>query len=178
MILEDMTFEAYGYYAKDLKPKSRKFIITACELCGEFKTVKRHNYHTFCRSCCRKGKHHTEKTKRKMSKNHVNMKGANNSNWKNGISFEPYCIKFNASFKRNNRDQFNNVCFLCGKTEEENCRALDVHHVNYNKQCGCDDTKCVCVPLCRSCHMKTNNNRDWWEKLIMSKLKETLLGYM
>ena len=124
------------------------------------------------------GKHHTEETKRLISKNQSNQEGANNPNWQNGISFEPYCMKFNSVYKNGVREQFNNVCFLCGKTEEENGRALDVHHVNYNKQCGCDNTKCVCVPLCMHCHRITSSNRKYWEKLIMNKLKETLLGYL
>ena len=69
------------------------------------------------------------------------------------------------------RKQFSNVCFLCGKTEEENGRLLDVHHVNYNKKCGCDTTKCICVPLGRSCHSGTGADRDYWQALIIEMLK-------
>jgi len=67
MILEEETFEAFGYYVGDLKPRSHKLIIAACELCGEFKETSKSNYRTFCKSCLQKGKHLSEETKRKMS---------------------------------------------------------------------------------------------------------------
>jgi len=90
--------------------------------------------------------------------------------WKNGISFEPYCPKFNNAFKEKIRDKFDRKCFLCGKPE--NGRRLSVHHVQYEKNCGCDDTlKCDYVPLCGSCHSRTNHNRNKWEKLISQKLQ-------
>jgi len=280
VILEDATFEAFGYEVWELSQKSNKPILAACELCGEFKVSTKHSYSTFCHSCgvalgdTRKGKKNCNFGKRGKETNgfkggpvkciclccgkkfYVNRykrnhgggkfcsnkcknevlrgkehhffgvcgekchnfkgglikcvcqqcgiiffapssgikrgqhkycsrecygkahKGKKNGRWKGGISFEPYCIKFNASFKHNNRDQFNNVCFLCGKTEKKNGRALDVHHVNYNKNCGCDNTTCICVPLCHSCHSKTNGNRKYWEKKIMNKLKETMWGWM
>ena len=103
--------------------------------------------------------------------------GEEAANWKGGLSFEPYCIKFNKDYKEGIRERFERKCFLCDMTEEGNGRALDVHHVNYNKDCGCDDTVCICVPLCHSCHSKTNGNRDYWQTLIMQKLKNTLLGW-
>ena len=141
-------------------------------------------YRTLCRSCSHKGKTitdeakrkigegnkgktHTDESKRKMRDAH---KGDKSHFWKGGISFEPYCIKFNAAYKRMIRERFNNVCFLCGKWEKDNGRALDVHHVNYNKDCGCDGSMCICVPLCRSCHTKTNSNREYWERKIIKLL--------
>ena len=98
------------------------------------------------------------------------MSGENNYNWRGGKSFEPYCPKFNEAFKESIREQFERTCFLCPTTEEENGRKLSVHHVNYNKDCLCDDSECGFVPLCMSCHLQTNYNRDYWENLIMDKL--------
>lgn len=243
MILEDATFEAFGYEVWELKSKSGKPIIAACELCGEFRVCEKHLYHTFCQSCAQRGKHRTEEHKRKMSEGRKGIacteetkrkiskgnkgkirsdeckrensnahrgkhltevtkrrisesekgkrcseetkqlisnshKGALNPNWQGGISFEPYCIKFNNDYKCKIRILLGNICFLCGKTEEENGKALDVHHVNYNKNCGCDSSKCVCVPLCHSCHMKTNGNRSYWQTFITNKLKETIWGWI
>ena len=80
-------------------------------------------------------------------------------------------MRFNESYKNYIRNLFGNECFLCGMTSETNDAALSVHHVNYNKKCGCDDSKCICVPLCRSCHSKTNNDRDYWQALIMEMLQ-------
>ena len=93
------------------------------------------------------GKHPSEEARKKMSDA---RKGEKHWNWKGGASFEPYCVKFNNEFKEKIRDKFGRVCFLCQKTEEENGARLSVHHVNYNKNCGCDDDKtCQFVPLCR-----------------------------
>lgn len=112
--------------------------------------------------------------------------GKNNPNWQGGISFEPYCYKFNTEFKEYIRDKFGRVCFLCPKTEEENGRKLDVHHVNYDKNCGCakteedrkaDDATCQFVPLCRSCNTKVNHNRKKWEAIIKAKMKNKLNGW-
>ena len=112
--------------------------------------------------------------------------GKNSSSWKNGVSFEPYCYKFNESFKQYIRSKFNNVCFLCGKDEEENGKYLSAHHVNYNKNCGCAETEesrkidnalCQFVPLCTSCNSKVNSNRDKWEKYFKDKLRNKLNGW-
>ncbi|MCK4528952.1 hypothetical protein KAW18_16425 [candidate division WOR-3 bacterium] len=129
------------------------------------------------------GKPRPEETRKKIGeankgkllgdKNHFFGKhfvGDMNPNWRGGISFEPYCPKFNEAFKESIREKFGRVCFLCPTTEEENGRKLAVHHVNYNKDCLCGDSECEFVPLCTPCHMKTNYNRYYWTDLIMSKL--------
>lgn len=96
--------------------------------------------------------------------------GKNSPGWRGGVSFEPYCHKFNEKFKESIREKFGRVCFLCPTTEEENGRRLSVHHVDYNKDCLCDDSGCEFVPLCIPCHSKTNHDHDCWEKIIMDKL--------
>lgn len=98
-------------------------------------------------------------------------KGINNGRWKGGLSFEPYCQKFNEAFKESVREKFGRVCFLCPKTEVENGNKLSVHHVNYDKDCLCNDSKCEFVPLCMSCHGKTNKNREYWEAEIMKRIE-------
>ena len=105
-------------------------------------------------------------------------RGENNPSWQGGISFEPYCSKFNDDFKEYIREKFGRVCFLCPKTEEENGRRLSVHHVNYNKDCGCDDDEtCQFVPLCIGCNSKVNFNREMWEKKINDMMKNKLNGW-
>jgi len=101
------------------------------------------------------------------------MLGKNSVHWKGGVSFEPYCPKFNKVFKESIRDQFNRECFLCGKDEINNGKKLSVHHVNYDKSCLCEDIKCEFVPLCNSCHTKTNNNRVFYEASITERLLST-----
>ena len=120
-----------------------------------------------------KGRIFTEEHRMKLSESnrgHVGLGGEKNPMWKGGVSFEPYCPKFNEAFKESIREKFNRTCFLCPTTEAENGRKLSIHHVNYNKDCLCDDSDCEFVPLCSRCHTKTNHNRTYWENLIMDKL--------
>lgn len=127
------------------------------------------------------GKKLSEKHKEKIGeagKGKHDHRGEKNPCWRGGISFEPYCIHFNERFKEYIRDKFGRVCFLCSTTEKENGHRLSVHHVNYNKNCGCDeDTTCQFVPLCRSCNSKVNFNRDYWENRITAKLREKIVGW-
>jgi len=127
------------------------------------------------------GKKHTDETKQLMRANHARLSGENSPAWKGGVSFEPYCPHFNEPFRESIREKFGRVCFLCPITEEEQINAmrsrgkrpykLSVHHVNYNKECLCDDSECEFIPLCLACHGKTNTNRENWESTIMEKLK-------
>ena len=121
------------------------------------------------------GLKHRDETKKKISDvcRAKNLGAENSPNWKGGISFEPYCPKFNESFKESVRDKFGRVCLLCNKSEEENGRKLDVHHVDYNKECLCNEIECEFVPLCISCHSKTSNgDREYYEKLLLEKLSK------
>ena len=134
-------------------------LIKICVWCGKEFSVPNHRNETakFCSYECM-GKYRSE-----------NYVGENHPNWKGGISYNPYCLLFNDVFKKYIRDYYNNRCFLCGKTKEENGQNLDVHHVNYDKDCLCG-SQCDFVPLCKSCHVKTNNNRKYWEDSIMNYL--------
>ena len=87
-----------------------------------------------------------------------------------------YCELWCEELREYIRDKYNRVCYICGKTEEENLvkwdEKLSVHHVDYNKDCGCDDTECILVPLCKKCHGKTTfGDREMWENLIIKMLE-------
>lgn len=97
--------------------------------------------------------------------------GENHPSWKGGISFEPYCIKFNDEFKDRVRDYFNGCCYVCGIGQSELGQKLDVHHVNYDKMVCCNDVKPLFVPLCRSCHAKTLKDREYWEEFFTVSLE-------
>ena len=113
------------------------------------------------------GKHQTEETKKKQSDGMMGKyTGEKHWNWQDGKSYEPYCQKFNEEFKEKIREQYGRQCFICGMTEEQNGRKLCIHHINYDKNCLCNESKCYFVPLCMSCHGKTNNNRWFWERLL------------
>jgi len=138
----------------------------ACETCGKDFSVKpsemKDGNGRFCSPSCF----------------YESIKGKNNPTWKGGVSFKPYCHKFNSAFKEYIRDKFGRVCFLCSKTEGVNGQRLSVHHVNYNKDCGCDDDlTCQFVPLCVGCNTKVNNNREMWEAKIKQKMQNKLNGW-
>ena len=94
--------------------------------------------------------------------------------WKGGVSFEPYCPKFNNSFKERVRDFFGRVCVECGAPE--NGKRLHIHHVNFNKMACCDGTKPLFVALCPSCHARTNHNREYWEEHFTNMIEEQYGG--
>ena len=118
------------------------------------------------------GKKHNKETIAKLRKAREVQFGENNPNWKGGISIEPYCALFNEPMKHVIRKYFNNMCFECGENvEQNNGRKMSVHHVNYQKGCGCDNTHfCIYVPLCNQCHGKTGGNRWYWYTRFMTEL--------
>ncbi len=110
------------------------------------------------------------------------MRGENHTNWKGGVSFKPYCEKFNYEFKESIRIKFRWSCFLCGKTESEQKieqkksgkkqTRLSIHHVNLDKNCLCDDIECEFVPLCANCHSEIHHDygEQDWEKTFTEML--------
>jgi hypothetical protein len=87
-----------------------------------------------------------------------------NANWNGGISFEPYCEKFNFEFKERVREFFGRICVECQMTEEENGQRLTVHHANYDKMVCCNDVEPLFVALCIGCNSRANNDREYWTK--------------
>lgn len=83
----------------------------------------------------------------------------NNPNWRGGISFEPYSTDFNNATKEAARNETGRRCASCGDREDSLPERLCVHHIDYNKK-NC--SRGNLVPLCRSCHGKTNGDRARW----------------
>ena len=132
-----------------------------------------------------KGKHHSDESKEKNRiahldkryngykltiENKINMscskQGIDRKDFAGFLTDQKYCKLFNNRFKEIIRERYHRKCYLCNKTQK---RKLSVHHVNYNKNCLCQKT-CEFVPLCQSCHAKTNHNRSYYEDLIMNYL--------
>lgn len=70
MILEEETFEVYGYYPGELKPQSAKKILATCDECGKVRITSKNSYCSLCLSCAHKGKRPSEGAKQKMSEAH------------------------------------------------------------------------------------------------------------
>lgn len=105
----------------------------------------------------------SKETRDKISKA---KQGEKSSTWRGGTSFEPYCPKFNKTFKRHVRDVFNHKCFICGS--DDGGRKHAIHHIDYNKNAICNGHSWALIPLCKSCHSKTNFNRYYWFNLLIS----------
>lgn len=125
----------------------------------------------------------SEQTKRKISDTHRLKKincgvnnpmygksGVDSPTWRGGLSFEPYCPKFNELLKERIRERDNRTCQLCGT--KENGKKLSVHHVHYDKE-NCEP---LLISLCNRCNAKVNYNRDHWETLFIDKLNNQSIG--
>jgi len=122
-----------------------------------------------------KGEHHTEETRKKISKAHQGMKkpwvippnnkGENNSNWQGGKSFELYGRNWTETLKELVRKRDNYTCCLCGKPQGN--IAHDVHHIDFNKK-NCEPMNLI--TLCHDCHVKTNRKRESWIKYFQDRI--------
>ena len=103
-------------------------------------------------------------------------KGINASNYINGNSKKSYPSKFNKELKEFIRKRDNYVCQKCNMTEEEHLIVygfvLDVHHIDYDKE-NCEENNLI--SLCKSCNIRANYNRKYWENYFKIKSKEIKL---
>ena len=128
------------------------------------------------------GKHHTEETKKTISEVQKGKKrgpmceeakdklrkycGEKSSNWQGGISYGKYCPKFNNKKKEEIRDLYDRKCFVCNLDEKDNIfttgrhRKLPVHHIDGDKEQGCNGKKWYLVPLCSKCHGKVGVRKN------------------
>jgi len=178
--------------AQNYKYKDNKKIIKYCDKCN--KILSRSNRSGLCGHCAQigrilskewrenikkaiqkygnpfLGKHHTEETKLKMSKNHADFSEDKNPNWQNGIDDDPYSSEFK-KIREQIRKRDNYTCQNCGMTEEEHLIVigtnLPIHHIDYTKQ-NCKENNLI--TLCNSCNVRANYNRDYWKKLYTYKI--------
>jgi hypothetical protein len=117
-------------------------------------------------------------TLKKLSESHKGQKawnknkkcpqfsGSNCIFWKGGLSFEIYPKDWTKVLRISIRERDNYICQMCSKKQDE--KAHDVHHIDYNKK-NCNPNNLI--TLCKKCHMKTNNNRDYWLRFFNNNLK-------
>jgi len=161
--------KSYRKWLEDDCPK----IICQCGCNKEIIVYEYHKWNGIPKYICghgRKGTHHSKETKQKMRDNHVDFSGENHpmygihkfaesaSNWQGGKSFEPYCPKFNEKKKEEVREEYNRKCYICNIDEKNNITKtnkpwkLAVHHIDDDKEQGCNDKPWKLVPLCLHCH--------------------------
>lgn len=113
---------------------------------------------------------HSEKTRKLLA----SYKGELASNWKGGISFEPYTEEFNKQLKELIRQRDNYTCQLCGIPECECKQHLCCHHIDYNKK------KCLptnLVSICHVCGGKVHGDREYWQSYFEEKMKTIQEGF-
>ena len=169
-----LTIEKYGYDPVDLTKGSHKLIVRICQQCGKNDLIEYKTCYNLCHSCSMIGKNlgknlgkkRSEKIKQQQS---ARMQHISYDEWESYAKENPYCEKFNKSCREKNRNKYNRECFICGKDEENNGKKLSVHHIDMNKNQGCNDNQWKLVPLCISCHGKTHNKI--WENRLKYLLK-------
>lgn len=121
------------------------------------------------------GKRDFEKIRKKLlskeaiARGAISRMGKNNPAWKGGISKEPYAFEFNKELKEQIRQRDNHTCQECNHTEKQLTYKLRTHHIDYDKKNN--DPKNL-ISLCKSCHSKTNFNREYWMNYFQEKLKD------
>jgi 5-methylcytosine-specific restriction endonuclease McrA len=91
------------------------------------------------------------------------------SNWQGGISFNPYPLGWNKTYKEQIRYKYGYKCQLCGIPEAECSTKLDVHHIDYDKN---NISETNLIALCKKCHGKTNFKRVYWVKFFKENKHE------
>jgi hypothetical protein len=139
-----------------------KLIVKYCEVCNkEFRVFPSLDRLKYCSRKC-KGEAMKGNSGYWEGKERLSMKGDKNYSWKGGKSFEQYPQDWSDDLKDSIRKRDNYICQECGIHQDELVgipTKLDVHHINYDKQnCSPDNL----IALCRSCHIKTNKDRDNW----------------
>jgi 5-methylcytosine-specific restriction endonuclease McrA len=83
----------------------------------------------------------------------------NHPNWQGGIANGEYGPEFNKLLKLEIKESYNFTCQLCNITNTD----LDIHHIDYDKN---NNISANLIPLCKTCHGKTNYNRNRWKGLL------------
>lgn len=92
------------------------------------------------------------------NKGKKHLSGEKNPNWQGGKSFELYTIDWTETLRRSIRERDKYTCRMCGMPQSDT--AYCIHHIDYNKN---NNNPNNLTTLCRSCHTKTNFNREYWQ---------------
>lgn len=142
-----------AHRGKKMSEESKKKMSLAKK--GKYIGEKNHGWKGGKPKCLDCGKQLSDYVSKKCKKCSHNRES--NSNWRGGISFEPYTLDWTRSLRISIRERDKYTCKICG--EKQGDRAFSVHHIDYNKKnCNPDNL----ITLCVNCHVKTNFNRDYW----------------
>ncbi len=94
----------------------------------------------------------------------MSQPGIKNGNWQGGISNDPYPFYFTSKLKDKIKKRDGYICKKCNQKKE-----LCIHHIDYDKT-NCNENNLI--SLCRSCHSKTNFNREYWAEYFLLSLSK------
>jgi hypothetical protein len=118
-----------------------------------------------------KGKRFSEEHKKNISLANIGKhQGKLSGTWKGGISYLPYCYKFNNKRKKAVREFFDYLCICTGEPEYKN--ELNVHHVDHDKEQGCNGKPFNLVPMNNYHHTKEIYNQEEYAAYINKTLRE------
>lgn len=109
----------------------------------------------------------TEEGRRMQS---ARMQGISYDEWESFATDSPYCPMFNEPCRESNREKYGRRCFITGVLEDDNVsktgkvRKLSVHHVDMNKNQGCEGIRWKLVPMLMGQHTKMHS--EVWEARI------------
>lgn len=121
----------------------------------------------------RKGKYCGDEHYMKRPEMQARFSGMNSPHWLGGISREPYAWTFNEELKEAIRRRDGYHCQRCNKTQIENGRKLDVHHIDYNKRNSDPENL---TALCRGCNGRVNTNRPYWTALFQKTMNQRAIA--
>ena len=138
-----------------------------------------------------KGRKCSDITKQKMSKAHKGRKstketriiiscgkqGINRKDWCGFAREQSYCDKWTENLRKEIREKYDNCDYISGlpnyvcNVMNDKVWNLDVHHIDFDKDQGCNDKKFNLIPLSKVNHSKINKNKSFWNRLFNYSLK-------
>lgn len=95
------------------------------------------------------------------------IRGEKSHFWRGGLREELYSIDWTKTLKRSIRERDNHICRICNTIQKD--KAHDVHHIDYDKK-NCNPINLI--TLCKKCHAKTNQKRDYWIEYFKNNIKK------
>lgn len=117
-----------------------------------------------------KGRVPWNKGKKIGSIRHSGQFKAGHSTWNKGFGTKVrYSYLFTKKIRSLIRERDGFRCQMCGCPQTECLKALDVHHIDYDKK---NDSLRNLISLCKPCHTKTNHNkREYWKQYFLEKVE-------
>jgi hypothetical protein len=92
--------------------------------------------------------------------------------WEAFAKDQPYCPAFNETCRESNRKKYGRRCFICDLPESENITKdgkqmkLSVHHIDLNKNQGCDGHEWRLIPTCIHHHNNVIHTPLWIARIM------------